>query len=247
MSLYRIEDTSLTAIADAIRAKLGSTSSLTPADMAAAIPLISGEGGGNSLSFLLDDTVTTIPLSDVTSLLVNNSNVYQVLLNGVAIWGEKAGYTNLLPFATDTDGVTIYGGDYDGDGDNDGYKTATRLSGSSGSTVSGTTALMCTSGFIPASDGAVIRIKGTLPVSGVASYIITYDSSMSRIAHWAILQGTSTWASVINTQTTFATFADDLLTVTLDSTQFGTGIAYIRFSCNMDGDTIVTVNEEITE
>ena len=91
-----------------------------------------------------------------------------------------SGYKNLLPEATDTDDQIIDGGDYDGDGDNDGYKTSTRLSGSSGNP-SSSQAAMCASGFIRATDGAVVRIKGASPVSGVSAYIISYNSSKTKL------------------------------------------------------------------
>lgn len=46
MAMYSIEDTTLTAIANAIRGKNGSSSKYTPAQMATAIAAISGGGGG---------------------------------------------------------------------------------------------------------------------------------------------------------------------------------------------------------
>ena len=46
MAEYLIQDTSLEAIADAINAKTGGSSAMTPAEMAAAIGSISGGGGG---------------------------------------------------------------------------------------------------------------------------------------------------------------------------------------------------------
>lgn len=155
------------------------------------------------------------------------------------------GYTNLLPTATDTDGVTIYGGDYDGDGTPDGYKTATRLSGSGGNTISATE-LMCATGFIPASDGGVVRVKNTKPVSGVSSYLITYDSAQTRIAHTGFAQSTDDW-SVTGYQPDGITYEDGVLTIQLSSAAFGTGIAYIRISGHITADTIITCNEEISE
>ena len=46
MSKVYLEDSSLTAIADAIRAKNGQTTTYTPAEMAAAITAIEGSGSG---------------------------------------------------------------------------------------------------------------------------------------------------------------------------------------------------------
>jgi len=154
-------------------------------------------------------------------------------------------YTNLLPNAVDTDGVTIYGGDYDGDGKPDGFLTDTRLSGSSGLPAVSSGG-MCASGFIPASDGAVVRIKGTAPVTGVQSYLITYDSAMARLGNVGFGQDVGVWAPSAY-QSDQVTYEDGILTVTLDSSVFGTGIAFVRVSGHMDENTIITVNQEISE
>jgi ribosomal protein S17 len=90
-----------------------------------------------------------------------------------------AKYVNWLPFAKDTDRITVYGGDYDGDGSKDGYKTSTRLSSSSGGAV--TAADMCCSGFLPCKEGDILRIKGTKPKSGTASYVMTFNSSNAKV------------------------------------------------------------------
>ena len=50
MATYKIEDTTLTNIADAIRTKGGTTATLTPTQMPDAISAIqTGEGGGGSV------------------------------------------------------------------------------------------------------------------------------------------------------------------------------------------------------
>ena len=54
MSLYSIQDTTLTDIADAIRSKTGKTASMTPAEMVDEIESISGGGP----STLIDKTIT---------------------------------------------------------------------------------------------------------------------------------------------------------------------------------------------
>ena len=54
MSLYGIQDTTLTDIADAIRSKTGKTASMTPAEMVDEIESISGGGS----STLIDKTIT---------------------------------------------------------------------------------------------------------------------------------------------------------------------------------------------
>lgn len=52
MSKYAIEDSTLTGIADAIRSKAGTTDSLKPSDMPAAIAAIQAGGGSSSGSLL---------------------------------------------------------------------------------------------------------------------------------------------------------------------------------------------------
>lgn len=250
MALYRIEDTTLTDIANAIRSKIGSSAALSPSEMASAIALISGEGGGAEISFLLGDNATTVPLSAVTGLSVNSNVVLQVLLDGVAIWGEKAKFTNKLPLATDTDRATIYGSDYNGDGVNDGYLASRRLS-SSGS-VSTANETCRASGFIPATVGNVIRIKGTHGVSGTSTYVIAYNSSNTKTNYQTFSTGVvishPTYTNVCKYNTSnWYTIKDDIIEFTLTADKFGSGFDAIRFSGYMDENTIVTVNEEIVE
>ena len=106
--------------------------------------------------------------------------IYAWMLTEKEVEGGPA-YTNRLPLATDTDRETIYGGDYNGDGVNDGYIQGQRLSSSGGTAV---LAIACASGFIPAKPGDVLRIKGISPINGSASsYIITYDSANTKKTH----------------------------------------------------------------
>ena len=159
-------------------------------------------------------------------------------------------YTNLLPTATDTDG-SIYGGDYNGDGVNDGYKTTTRLSGSSGSTESSQED-MCATGFIAATTGDSVRIKGHTPITGILSYLITYDSSKTKLNNQQFYQTDPSegldWCTYTGqTIVSYYTYADGVLTIPLTEANFGTGIAFFRFSGHIDENTIVTVNEEIVE
>ena len=68
MAEYLIQDTSLEAIADAINAKTGGSSAMTPAEMAAAIESISGGGGGvqsasGEITLASSDSNTNITVS----------------------------------------------------------------------------------------------------------------------------------------------------------------------------------------
>lgn len=157
-------------------------------------------------------------------------------------------YTNRLPLATDTDRTTIYGGDYNGDGVNDGYITGKRLS-SSGS--ESTEAAACASGFIfPVAEGSVIRIKGAAPIQSSASaYLITYDSANTKVGHAEMPKTSdkSDWSSTTTKSYYSYDAQNNEITITLDST-FGTGYNAVRFSAGtITAATIVTVNEEIKE
>lgn len=57
MAEYLIQSETLDDIADAINAKTGGSSAMTPAEMVTAIGTISG-GGGGGLPLLLEDTIT---------------------------------------------------------------------------------------------------------------------------------------------------------------------------------------------
>lgn len=155
-----------------------------------------------------------------------------------------AAYTNVLSSAKDLDRTTIYGEDYNGDGIKDGYIKGQRLS-SSGSTSALDNA--CVSGFIPASVDDVVRIKNITPIQGSATqYLITYDSSNTKIQHKELVDkdNNSDWSTASNVYS----YADGILTIKLTSANFGTGFNAFRFSCGtIDDTTIVTINEEIKE
>lgn len=164
-------------------------------------------------------------------------------------------YTNRLPQATDTDRTTIYGGDYNSDGVNDGYITKNRLS-SSGSISTTNNADCRASGFIPASVGDVVRFKGTCGILSTSTYVIAYNSSNTKTGYKTF----STESTVVShpeysTLRRYSAKVDwytynqeeDVITFTLTAANFGTGFNAIRFSGYMDENTIVTVNQEIKE
>lgn len=159
-------------------------------------------------------------------------------------------YTNLLPAAKAEDRTTIYGEDYNGDGVNDGYLQGQRLS--SGGTNS-SLANACVSGFISVKPGDVLRIKGITPIQASSDcYVITYNSANTKIAHKQLpkASGNTDWSTNANTNATYSgyyNYTDGIITITLND-NFGTGFDAIRFSAGtIDGNTIVTVNQEIKE
>lgn len=152
-------------------------------------------------------------------------------------------YTNLLPTATDSDRKTIYGGDYDGDGANDGYLKGVRLSSSSGTTTSATN--VSATGYISAKEGDIVRIKGANSAGSTALYVLAFDSSNAKIGG-AVNYDTGATSATIdkNGYTSDGT----IVTVPLSSVIFGTEIDAIRVSFGVDStDVIITINEEIKE
>ena len=142
-------------------------------------------------------------------------------------------YINQLPIAKETAvGSTIF--------NEIGYKKDVRLSSSGSVTTSEGTGMIAT-GFIPASDGAIIRTVGfnyfeKIPMG---AYVISYNSSGTKLKH---IQ----WFPDTTEEGTFGlAYIEEF---TLDSTNFGTGIAFIRISTSGEATPqIVTVNEEIKE
>lgn len=143
-------------------------------------------------------------------------------------------YTNQLPLATDTDRKTVY----DGDGYIDGY----RLSSSGGiSTQDG----MSATGFIAATPGQTIRIKGATPMQGKNNYIIAYkaDNTVSKYASMAY--DSTGW---ITPDDGWMKYEDGVIIIPLTGTMFGTDFNAVRFcSAQLSDDVIVTVDEIIAE
>ena len=190
----------------------------------------------NNMSVLnyTDSMDQTIAYVRITNLLYKIDSGSEMIVN-IEETTPTSKYANLLPFAKDTDRVTFYNGI--------GYKTTTRLS-SSGSAVSQTG--MCASGFIPAKEGDILRIKGTMPKQGTASYVIAYDSSNTKTNHQSFPQHTSGSDWVANANHPWLTYEDGVLVIPLVSEYFGTGFNAIRFSAGtIDANTIATINQEI--
>lgn len=72
MAEYLIQDTTLDAIADAINAKTGGSSAMTPSQMVTAIGTISG-GGGGGLSLLASGSFTLAAQGSTVSIPVSFS------------------------------------------------------------------------------------------------------------------------------------------------------------------------------
>ena len=103
MSKLFIEDTTLTAIGDAIRTKTGTTEPISPLDMPTVIGGITtggGDGGGNIAAKIVDGTITELTAEDLAGATTiryyafRNCNqlISVVLPNGVKGIGEYAFY-----------------------------------------------------------------------------------------------------------------------------------------------------------
>lgn len=162
-------------------------------------------------------------------------------------------YTNVLPLATNTDRKTIYNGV--------GYKVNTKLSGSGGGeSASGTgKEALCSSGFIfPVAAGDKLRIKGIYPVTASNHYIVGYDASNARTGNDAIVYKNNSDGSLYwTTESSSGKYTLEnndpnnprgtTVVYTINTAKLGANVNAIRISAAMDENTIVTLNEEITE
>ena len=190
--------------------------------------------------------------ANIKSVTIPEGKVKQIKSGSTLIWKKMeeiiVEIKNWLSEATDLDRTTIYGGDYNKDGKPDGYQTNTRLSSSSGGPSSATG--MCCSGFIPCVEGNILRIKGIKPKLSTASYIMTFNGSNTKVVALSLPQdtvsGVLTWVN--SSDSKWVNFKNDILTINLSSTYFGTGFNAIRFSAGViDENTVVTINQEIAD
>lgn len=191
--------------------------------------------------------------ANVKSITIPEGNVKQIKSGTTLIWKKMeetiVEIRNWLIEATDLDRTTIYGGDYNNDGVKDGYQINTRLSSSSGGPSPATG--MCCSGLIPAQPGDIIRIKNTTPKYGTASYMMTFklvDGANKMVASQSISQKGNPPDWVTNSLSKdWCSYENGIVKITLLESKFGSDFDRIRFSAGtISGDTIVTVNQEIT-
>lgn len=176
--------------------------------------------------------------SSIKAITIPERQVKKIECNGAVIWEEPSSYKNWVPYSIDTD-KSIFNGV--------GYIGKTRLT-SSGATKE--ESRVSTTGFIPASSGAVIRVPAEYFDVG-ASYVCSYNSSFDFIA--AVNYNGGYYGGTVVTN-------GSIKEITLLN---NSNIAYVRVSLAWgSGDTgyasatdntqgpcehmIVTVNEEIT-
>lgn len=172
----------------------------------------------------------------VKSIAIPQGVATKIVCDGLKLW-EAVKFKNWVPHSIGTDGKVLNGC---------GYVGKTRLS-SSGSTKEN--AYTSTTGFIPASSGAVIRVPSEI-FSGNSDYVCAYKSDFSFIS--AVNASGSYGGGTVNN-------TGKVTEITLLS---NSNIAYVRVSCSWaSGDTgygessdpiqgpcanmIVTVNEDL--
>ena len=183
-----------------------------------------------------------IDFSTVKSITIPEGIATKIVAAGQTIWeavGEVVSYTNQVPISKDANG-SIFNGK--------GWIEKTRLSSSGATKANDYTS---TTGYIPATSGATIRIKGVAWNNG-ADYVCTYNSGFTFLT---ALNGQGSYGGG-----TIVSRVGDVVTVKLPT---NSNIAYIRVSAihsskdagyasvakPIEGPgsyLIVTVNEEIT-
>lgn len=164
-----------------------------------------------------------IDFSEVVKITIPEGIVKELIIDGLMFW--RGAIVNMLKYATDDDRVTIYNGI--------GYKQGVRLSSSAGGISTSNASAMCTSGYIKAKAGDVLRIANiTLNQAGNAGYVMAFDENNTMTGYHQL--GASTNLSKTNFE------------VTLDAETYGGNFNAIRFSTGIiDEKTIVTINQSM--
>lgn len=179
-------------------------------------------------------------LAQVRKLQIPQGQVKQIhrKTDGLLLW--KGGYTNLVPFAVDTDGNV-----FDGIGYREGY----RLSSSGNLSAQPGTV---TTGFISCKASDVLRMAGVSWVPGNASiatdycYIAFYSTSYALLGSYNVAENGANTARGIVTAASSAVTDSSGVTVFQMAFSNGAEIAWFRLNGYGSGaDMIVTVNEEI--
>lgn len=148
-------------------------------------------------------------------------------------------YTNQIPASINADGDLFVGTNGE-----KGYKSGYRLSLSSGTEKA--LAGYSVTGFIPAKNGDVIRVKNVAVTEENNTNIACYDADKQPI-----LRNSTCGTSLYNLLVTLGTMENGVYTGTLNGTasqsmESGSGLAYIRVgSTSITDDSVITINQEI--
>lgn len=209
-----------------------------------AIEVSNGEAFTTTLTANSGYKMSTVTVimdgTDITSTVYNNGVINIPEVTGDVVITARAivsssSYTNLLPISTDTDD-TIY---------NDiGYMPDTYLSSSTFGPSAKTG--YYTSGFIPAKYGDTLYLKNcTFTDQDNYHRIAFYDSSKQALANRIYGPASSTNGLHIS----WTTDSNNIITsITIRDDAYMQNTGYVRLCCSLfDENSIVTVNEEITE
>lgn len=195
------------------------------------IPIILVETDSQHIRSDLSYTAGTATEASVNGIIADyeNHKIYVVRVGRgesreIAVTNYVISYTNVLPFAVDTDGVSVYNGV--------GYKADTRWSTSNSTEVEASGYYI--SGYIPCSDGDIVRLKNiTLPNEDGNGCLIYYCTSLGVVS--------STHNSTNLTKYNNAIWDDNnnLIQFTIDG-----DFSYFRVQGTYMGtDSIITRNE----
>lgn len=230
MADYKIKDTTLTDIANAIRAKIGGTSAIRVDKMASAIESLSSDN--HVINFRTNFGI--IELSAISDLVINGSPATQVLLNNIVVWGDGSEpYNNLIKVATTDPGGTEKFNLI-------GYMDNARWSASSAE-IKAEGSGGRVSGWMPATNNAVCRIKGfdVLNSRGANNYV----SNFYYVGYKNDGTITTHTFNKSNTATPFEYDADNDIVTFLTPNN---GYAYFRISGYLgSSNPVITINEEI--
>lgn len=162
-----------------------------------------------------------IDFSNVVGIRIPEGIVKELTIGGLMFW--RGAIVNMLKYATDDDRVTIYNGI--------GYKQGVRLSSSAGGITTSNADKMCTSGYIKAKPGDVLRIGNVkMNQAGTSGYVMAFDENNMMTGYKQL--GAST-----NLGQTYFEYVLDELT-------YGSTFNAIRFSTGViNENSIVTINQ----
>jgi hypothetical protein len=104
---------------------------------------------------------------------------------------------------------------------------------------------MSTTGFIPATPGQILRIKGAVPMQGQNNYIIAYNADNTVSKYASMAYDSTGW---ITPSDGWMQYENGVIIIPLTSELFGSDFNAVRFcSTQLSDDVIVTVDEEIAD
>ena len=165
--------------------------------------------------------------ADVKAITIPEGAVKKITAAGKVIWKRitAPAYTNILPLAVDASGNSYNGGL--------GYKVGWRLNSSKAEVQH---ASYCCTGFIPITGDGTIRIKGATKSTPGGGYL--YFFKADRTTGVGSIYESALYNTEVNGVLTFKP---------TDLSASGIDAVYMRISTGaIDGNTIITLNEEIT-